>query len=151
MQWGGTYIFHKTSLLFFISHLSHVRYIIADTNLSRQSWPHYFPENGGIMFLRNVGLLPTCPHGVTTQKTNIDITKRGLQLVLSACVVCNVGFRFRDVSMIITTMATLWSTARPFTLPTQRLNHQQLAYLLCNQMNTSLHPSTVQQGARTVC
>jgi hypothetical protein len=31
------------------------------------------PEDGGSMFLSNVGL-PTSPHGVTTQKIKIDIT-----------------------------------------------------------------------------
>jgi hypothetical protein len=30
-------------------------------------------EDGGSMFLRNIGYLPTSPHGFTTQETNIDI------------------------------------------------------------------------------
>jgi hypothetical protein len=30
-------------------------------------------EDGDSMFLQNVGYLHTSPHGVTTQKTNIDM------------------------------------------------------------------------------
>jgi hypothetical protein len=36
--------------------------------------PDFRAEGGGITFLQNVGrYLPSGPHGVTTQKTNIDI------------------------------------------------------------------------------
>jgi hypothetical protein len=36
---------------------------------------YFNPEDGGSIFLRNVGYLPTRPRGVTTQDTNIDTLK----------------------------------------------------------------------------
>jgi hypothetical protein len=34
---------------------------------------NFIPEDGGSMFLQNIGYLPTSPHGITTQKSKLNM------------------------------------------------------------------------------
>lgn len=70
----STHVYYKR--VFFYSRYPrfHISAVLFQCQQQRKYIVSIFsPEDGGSIFLRYVGHLHTSPHGVTTQKTNIDI------------------------------------------------------------------------------